>query len=46
MKEAELRDLLGAVRAGRVSRRAFVAKLVGLGLTAAFVNLPSGSLKM
>ena len=39
MKEAELRDLLGAVRAGRVSRRAFVAKLVGLGLTAAFVNL-------
>src|SRR6202048_1155216 len=39
MKEAELRDLLGAVRAARVSRRAFVAKLVGLGLTAAFVNL-------
>ena len=39
MKEAELRDLLGAVRAGRVSRRAFVAKLVGLGLTAPFADL-------
>jgi len=39
MKEAELRDLLGAVKDGRVSRRALVAKLVGLGLTAAFANL-------
>jgi peptide/nickel transport system substrate-binding protein len=39
MKEAELRDLLGAVRAGRVSRRAFVSKLVGLGLGAPFANL-------
>jgi peptide/nickel transport system substrate-binding protein len=39
MKEAALRNLLGAVRAGRVSRRAFVARLVGLGLTAPFANL-------
>jgi peptide/nickel transport system substrate-binding protein len=39
MKEAALRDLLGAVRAGPVSRRAFVAKLAGLGLTAPFANL-------
>src|SRR6202011_3911770 len=39
MKEAALRDLLGAVRAGLVSRRAFVAKLAGLGLTAPFANL-------
>ena len=39
MKEAELRDLLGAVKDGRMSRRALVAKLVGLGLTAAFANL-------
>ena len=39
MKEAALRDLLGAVRAGRVSRRAFVAKLVGFGLTMPFANL-------
>ena len=39
MKEAELRDLLGAVKDGRVSRRALVAKLVALGLTAPFANL-------
>ncbi len=39
MNEAALRDLLGAVRAGGVSRRAFVGKLVGLGLTAPFVHL-------
>src|SRR5437879_5036179 len=39
MNEAELRDLLGEVRAGGVSRRAFVSKLVGLGLTAPFAGL-------
>ncbi|TMJ43669.1 MAG: peptide ABC transporter substrate-binding protein, partial [Alphaproteobacteria bacterium] len=39
MNEAALHDLLGAVRAGRVSRRAFVAKLVGLGLTAPFAHV-------
>jgi peptide/nickel transport system substrate-binding protein len=39
MNEAELRDLLDTVRAGGVSRRAFVSKLVGLGLTAPFASL-------
>src|SRR6266852_347944 len=39
MNEAELRDLLDAVKAGGVSRRAFVSKLVGLGLTAPFASL-------
>ncbi len=39
MEEEELRDLLGVVRAGLVSRRAFVAKLVGLGLIAPFADL-------
>src|SRR6266851_21022 len=34
MHEQELQDLIGAVRAGRVSRRAFVGRMVGLGLTA------------
>ena len=38
MNEQELRDLLAAVRAGRVSRRAFVHKMVGLGLTAPFAT--------
>src|SRR5467141_1707100 len=39
MNEAALRDLLGAVRAGRVSRRTFVAEMVGLGLTAPLAHL-------
>src|SRR6266481_6337294 len=39
MNEAELRDLLDAVKAGGVSRRAFVSTLVGLGLTAPFASL-------
>jgi peptide/nickel transport system substrate-binding protein len=39
MDEGELRDLLDAVRAGGVSRRAFVSKLAGLGLTAPFAGL-------
>jgi peptide/nickel transport system substrate-binding protein len=34
MNEPELRELIGAVKTGRVSRRAFVRKIVGLGLTA------------
>src|SRR5215469_8571351 len=38
MNEQELRDLLAAVRSGRVSRRAFVHKMVGLGLTAPFAT--------
>src|SRR6267378_724152 len=39
MNEAALRDLRGAVRAGRVSRRTFVAEIVGLGLTAPLAHL-------
>src|ERR1700680_4604394 len=39
MTERELRDLIGAVQAGRVSRRAFVRRMVGLGLTAPFASL-------
>ena len=38
MNEAELRDLLGVVRAGRMSRRDFVRKMIGLGLTAPFAS--------
>jgi peptide/nickel transport system substrate-binding protein len=34
MNEQELGELLAAVKAGRVSRRAFVYRMVGLGLTA------------
>ena len=34
MNERELRNLIGAVKVGRVSRRAFLRKMVGLGLTA------------
>ena len=36
MREAELRKLIAAVKAGRISRRAFVRKMVGFGLTAPF----------
>src|ERR1700730_7531684 len=36
MHEPELQDLIGAVRAGRVSRRAFIGRMVGVGLTAPF----------
>src|SRR5438067_5845333 len=36
MNEQELRELISAVKARRVSRRAFVRKMVGLGLTAPF----------
>ena len=38
MSEQELRNLIAAVRAGRVSRRAFVYRMVGLGLTAPFAS--------
>src|SRR5690348_11408780 len=34
MNEQDLRKLIAAVKAGRVSRRAFVRRMVGLGLTA------------
>jgi len=34
MNEQELRELISAVKAGRVSRRTFVHKMVGLGLAA------------
>jgi len=38
MNEQNLRDLIAAVKAGRVSRRAFVRRMVGLGLTAPFAT--------
>src|SRR6202035_2881457 len=38
MNERELRDLIAAVKAGRVSRRAFVHKMIGLGLAAPLAN--------
>jgi peptide/nickel transport system substrate-binding protein len=36
MNEQDLRDLVAAVKAGRVSRRTFVHRMVALGLTAPF----------
>jgi peptide/nickel transport system substrate-binding protein len=38
MNERELRELIAAVKAGRVSRRAFVHRMVGLGLAAPFAT--------
>jgi hypothetical protein len=38
MNEQELRELIAAVKAGRVSRRAFARTMGGLGLTAPFVS--------
>src|SRR6266853_1064338 len=38
MNERELRELIAAVKAGRVSRRTFARRMVGLGLTAPFVS--------
>ena len=38
MNEQDLRQLIAAVRAGRVSRRRFILKMVGLGLTAPFAS--------
>ena len=34
MEEHELRDMIGRVKAGRLSRRDFVQTMMGLGLTA------------
>ena len=39
MNEQQLRDLIVATKAGRVSRRAFVRRMVGLGLSAPFAGL-------
>jgi len=39
MNEQQLRDLIAAVKAGRVSRRAFMARMAGLGLTAPFAGV-------
>ena len=36
MIERELRELVAAVKVGRLSRRAFVRRMLGLGLTAPF----------
>jgi peptide/nickel transport system substrate-binding protein len=38
MNERELREVISAVKAGRVSRRAFVHKMIGLGLSAPFAT--------
>jgi peptide/nickel transport system substrate-binding protein len=38
MNEQELQELISAVKARRLSRRAFVRKMVGLGLTAPFAT--------
>src|SRR6201997_1715095 len=38
MDEQELQELISAVKARRLSRRAFVRKMVGLGLTAPFAT--------
>src|SRR6202051_698007 len=38
MNEQQLRGLIGRVKAGRMSRRAFVQKMVALGLTAPLAN--------
>ena len=39
MSEQELRELFAAAKAGRVSRRAVMRRLVGLGLSAPFAGL-------
>jgi peptide/nickel transport system substrate-binding protein len=39
MNERQLRDLIDGVKAGRVSRRAFVRRMVAAGLTAPFAGL-------
>src|SRR5215470_305727 len=38
MNQHQLRELIAAVKAGRVSRRTFVRQMVGLGLTASLAN--------
>jgi len=39
MTEQELRDLIAAVKAGELSRRLFVRRMVGLGLTSPFASM-------
>jgi peptide/nickel transport system substrate-binding protein len=39
MKERELRDLIGDVKAGRLSRRAFVQQMIAVGLTAPIAGM-------
>jgi len=39
MDERELKHLIGAVAAGRLSRRAFVRRMLGLGVSAPFASL-------
>ena len=38
MDDQELRELMAAMKAGRVSRRTFTRRMVGLGLTAPFAS--------
>jgi peptide/nickel transport system substrate-binding protein len=38
MNQQQLRELIASVKAGRVSRRAFVQRMLGLGLTAPFAT--------
>ena len=38
MNQHQLRELIAAVKGGRVSRRTFVRQMVGLGLTATLAN--------
>src|ERR1700730_19432544 len=38
MNEQNLRDLVAAVKSGRVARRTFVHKMIGRGLAAPFAN--------
>src|SRR5438105_2554241 len=39
MTERELRDLIAAVKTGELSRRVFVRRMIGLGLTAPFAGM-------
>jgi peptide/nickel transport system substrate-binding protein len=39
MNDREISELVGAVKAGRLSRRGFVNRMIGLGLSAPFANL-------
>ena len=39
MDEGQLRDLIGAVKQGRIARRAFLRRMAGVGLSAPFANL-------
>jgi len=43
MNEQELRNLIGEVKAGRLSRRAFVQGMIGLGLTAPMAGAMLGA---